>query len=70
MLAKEWWDFTTLDEKILHDAAQLTENDLLQLSRPGFKVVFYETLESFYMNEALEYITAWKSATSSWAART
>ncbi len=65
MLADGWWDFTTLDEKILHDASQLSENDLLQLSRPGFKVVFYETLESFYMNEALEYITAWKSATAS-----
>ncbi len=65
MLAKEWWDFTTLDEHILHDAAQLTEKDLLQLSRPGFKVVFYETVESFYMNEALEYITAWKRATAS-----
>ena len=65
MLAEGWWDFTTLDEKILQDAARLTEMDLLQLSRPGFKVVFYETLESFYMNEALEYITAWKKATPS-----
>lgn len=65
MLADGWWDFTTLDEKILQDAARLTEKDLLQLSRPGFKVVFYETLESFYMNEALEYLAAWKKTTSS-----
>lgn len=65
MLAEDWWDFTTLDEKILEDAAKLSEKDLFELSRPGFKVVFYETLESFYMNEALEYITTWKSATSS-----
>jgi glucosamine-6-phosphate deaminase len=65
MLAEGWWDFTTLDEKILRDAAQLTEKDLFQLSRQGFKVVFYETLESFYMNEALEYLAAWKKATSS-----
>ena len=65
MLAEGWWDFTTLDEKILYDAAQLTEKDLFELSRPGFKVVFYETLESFYMNEALEYISAWKRATPS-----
>jgi glucosamine-6-phosphate deaminase len=65
MLAEGWWDFTTLDEKILHDAAQLTEKDLLELSRPGFKVVYYETLESFYLNEALEYIDAWKRATPS-----
>lgn len=65
MLAKEWWDYTTLDEQILRDASRLTETDLMQLSRPGFRVVFYETLESFYMNEALEYITAWKRATPS-----
>lgn len=65
MLAEDWWDFTTLDEKILEDAAKLTEKDLLELSRPGFEVVFHETLESFYLAEALEYITAWKRATSS-----
>ena len=65
MLAEGWWDFTTLDENLLHDAAQLSEKDLLELSRPGFKVVFYETLESFYMNEALEYINAWRRATTS-----
>lgn len=63
MLAEGWWDFTTLDEKLLQDAARLTERDLLQLSRPGFTVAFYETLESFYMNEALEYIAAWRRAT-------
>jgi glucosamine-6-phosphate deaminase len=65
VLAGGWWDFTTLDEEILHDASQLSEKDLFELSRPGFRVVFYETLESFYMNEALEYISAWKQATSS-----
>ena len=65
MLAEGWWDYTTLDENILQDAAHLSEKDLLGLSRPGFEVVFYETLESFYMNEALEYINTWKRATSS-----
>ncbi len=65
MLADGWWDFTTLDEEVLQDAARLTEKDLLELSRPGFEVVFFETLESFYMNEALEYLTAWKRATPS-----
>lgn len=65
MLAEDWWDFTTLDEKILEDAAMLSEKDMLELSRPGFQVVFYDTLESFYMAEALEYITTWKNATSS-----
>ena len=65
MLAELWWDYTTIDEKILNDAAKLTRDDVLQLSRPGFKVVFYDTLESFYLAEALEYIDAWKQATPS-----
>jgi glucosamine-6-phosphate deaminase len=65
VLAEGWWDFTTLDEHILHEASQLSEKDLRELSRPGFKVVLYDTLESFYMNEALEYIAAWKRATPS-----
>jgi glucosamine-6-phosphate deaminase len=34
-----------------------------KLSRPGFKVVFYDTLEEFYLAEALEYIGAWKQST-------
>ncbi|MCJ7738766.1 MAG: glucosamine-6-phosphate isomerase, partial [Anaerolineae bacterium] len=42
---------------------RLDADDLLQLSRPGFKVVFYDTLEDFYLTEALEYITAWRQAT-------
>jgi len=63
MLAPEWWDFTTLPEDLLNDAAKLSPKDLLQLSRKGFKVVFYDTLEDFYLAEALEYITAWKQAT-------
>jgi glucosamine-6-phosphate deaminase len=49
----------------LDDAARLTTNDLLQLSRPGFTVKFYDTLEDFYLAEALEYIAAWKQATES-----
>ncbi len=65
MLAPDWWDFTTLDDKLLHEAAKLTPKDMLQLSREGFRVVFYDTLEDFYLAEALEYITAWKKATSS-----
>ena len=65
VVAPAWWDFTTLDDEILKDAARLSEKDLLELSRPGFKVVFYETLESFYLAEALEYIEAWKQATPS-----
>jgi glucosamine-6-phosphate deaminase len=37
---------------------------MLVLSREGFQVVFYDTLEDFYLAEALEYITAWKQATA------
>jgi len=62
-VAPEWWDYTTLDRAILDDAARLTAEDLLGLARPGFKVVFYDTLDDFYLAEALEYITAWRQAT-------
>ena len=62
-VAPEWWDYTTLDSDLLADAAKLREKDLLQLSRAGFKVHFYETLEEFYLAEALEYVEAWRQAT-------
>lgn len=64
MLAPDWWDFTTLDDKLLNDAANLSVNDIMQLSREGFRVVFYDTLEDFYLAEALEYITAWTPASA------
>jgi len=63
-LAPSWWDYTTLDGGIIADAARLSPKDLEQLSRPGFKVVFYDTLEEFYCAEALEYITAWKQSSA------
>lgn len=62
-VAPDWWDYTTLDSELLADAAKLRERDLLQLSREGFKVHFYDTLEEFYLAEALEYVEAWKQAT-------
>jgi len=65
MLASDWWDFTTIDTEILNDASKLSVKDLLNLSRPGFNIIFYDTLESFYLAEALEYIQAWKQATPS-----
>ena len=64
-VAPDWWDYTTLDREILDDAARLTTDDLMQLSRPGFQVVFYDTLEDFYLAEALEYIAAWTQASES-----
>jgi glucosamine-6-phosphate deaminase len=62
-IAPGWWDYTTLDRELLDAAAALTADDLLQLSRPGFSVRFYDTLEDFYLAEALEYISAWRQAT-------
>jgi glucosamine-6-phosphate deaminase len=62
-IAPDLWDYTTLDSAILNDAARLTPRDMLRLSREGFKVVFYDTLEDFYLAEALEYIEAWRQAT-------
>ncbi len=62
-IAPEWWDYTTLDKEILDDAAKLKPEDLLQLSRDGFQVKFYDTVEDFYLAEALEYITSWQQAT-------
>jgi glucosamine-6-phosphate deaminase len=64
-VAPGWWDYTTLDNDIINDAARLDETDLLQLARPGFQVSMYDTLEEFYLAEALEYIHAWKQATPS-----
>ncbi len=64
MLAPEWWDYTTLDDEILNDAAKLTAEDMAGLGREGFNVVFYDTLEDFYLAEALEYIATWKQATA------
>ena len=63
-IAPDWWDYTTLDAELIRDAAALTAADLAGLARPGFRVVFYDTLEDFYLAEALEYITAWKQATA------
>jgi len=63
-IAPDWWDYTTLENDLINDAARLTERDLAQLSRPGFTVKLYDTLEDFYLAEALEYITAWHQATA------
>jgi glucosamine-6-phosphate deaminase len=62
-VAPGWWDYTTLDESILEDAANLTAEDLVQLSRDGFRVRIFDTLEEFYCAEGLEYIDAWRRAT-------
>jgi glucosamine-6-phosphate deaminase len=62
-IAEGWWDYTTLDPAIWTDAAALTAKDLAQLSRPGFQVHFYDTVQEFYAAEALEYVEAWRQST-------
>ncbi|MBT7743412.1 MAG: glucosamine-6-phosphate isomerase, partial [Opitutae bacterium] len=62
-IAPDWWDYTTLEDDLINDAAKLTEKDLAELSREGFEVRMYDTLEDFYLAEALEYVEAWKQAT-------
>jgi glucosamine-6-phosphate deaminase len=63
-ISPDWWDYTTLDDGLIRAAAALTPEKMRKLSRPGFKVVMYDTLEDFYLSEALEYISAWKQSTS------
>ncbi len=62
-IAPDWWDYTTLDPEILADAAELSVRDLEKLTRPGFRVVLYDTLQEFYLAEALDYINAWRQST-------
>jgi glucosamine-6-phosphate deaminase len=62
-VAPDWWDYTTLDPELMEDAARLTEKTLFKLSRPGFQVHYHETLEDFYLAEALEYVEAWRRST-------
>lgn len=64
-IAPDWWDYTTLelDSKTTDKIAGMGPEDLINLSRPGFKVVFYETVEEFYVAEALEYVKVWQQST-------
>ncbi len=62
-VAPGWWDYTTIDTELVNDASRLTPRDMEQLSREGFTVVMYDTIEEFYLAEALEYIEAWKQST-------
>jgi glucosamine-6-phosphate deaminase len=63
LVAPGWWDYTTLDREILDDAARLSVEDIQGLSREGFAVKMYDTIEDFYLAEALEYISAWQQGT-------
>ena len=63
-VAPGWWDFTTLEPQLVRDAAGLDARDLLELSRPGFRVRIYDTVQEFYTAEALEYVETWRRSTS------
>jgi glucosamine-6-phosphate deaminase len=63
VIAPDWWDYTTLDRALVEEVARLTATDLPALSRPGFRVLLYDTLEEFYLAEALEYVDAWRQST-------
>jgi glucosamine-6-phosphate deaminase len=63
-IAPLWWDYTTLSKDLLEEAARLTPQDMQKLQRDGFRVVMYDTLEEFYLAEALEYIEAWRQTTA------
>ncbi|MBI4579662.1 MAG: glucosamine-6-phosphate isomerase [Planctomycetes bacterium] len=62
-IAPQWWDYTTLPKEMLDEVARLTAKDVEKLSRDGFKVVMYDTIEDLWLAEALEYIEAWRQAT-------
>jgi glucosamine-6-phosphate deaminase len=62
-ISPDWWDYTCLPKELVEEVARLTPRDIEKLSRPGFRVVMYDTLEDFYLAEALEYIDAWRQST-------
>jgi glucosamine-6-phosphate deaminase len=63
-VARDYWDYTTLDPKLLAEAARITAEGLPKLERPGFTIRFYDTREEFFTAEALEYVQAWREATA------
>ncbi len=63
-ISPDWWDYTCLPKDLIDEAARLTPREIARLSRPGFRVVMYDTLEDFYLAEALEYVTAWRASTA------
>jgi glucosamine-6-phosphate deaminase len=63
-ISPDWWDYTTIDDRILNAAAKLTAKDLPKLARKGFKIAIYDMIQEFYAAEATEYIVTWKQATA------
>ena len=52
-VAPEWWDYTTLGRELLDEAAALDEKSIKGLERKGFAIRFYDTIEDFFLAEAL-----------------
>lgn len=63
-VAADWWDYTTLDDEILDEAAKIELKDLPGLQRPGFEIRLYENRDEFFLAEALEYIKAFTASSS------
>ena len=64
LVADGWWDYTTLDHDILDAAAALTVEDIEQLGRDGLCITMYDSLEEFYLAEALEYVRTWQQSSA------
>jgi glucosamine-6-phosphate deaminase len=62
-ISADWWDYTCLPSELITEVSRLTPRDIEKLGRPGFRVMMYDTLEDFYLAEALEYIAAWRQST-------
>jgi glucosamine-6-phosphate deaminase len=52
----QWWDYAALDPEILKGAARITVKEIEQLQRPGFRVTIFDSIEEFFVAEAMEYI--------------
>jgi glucosamine-6-phosphate deaminase len=63
LYSADWWDYTTIDDAIIRDAAAMTPSELVQLSRPGFTVIDLLKHWRILLAEALEYIEAWRQST-------
>lgn len=63
-VAAQWWDFTTLESDLLNEAASVSADAFPNLSRDGFQIRIYDTLEQFYLAEAMEYVTSWMGSSS------
>ena len=60
-IAADWWDYTTLRRGNIKCCCRAYgKGHQASLKGPGFAVKFYDTIESFYLAEALEYISCWK----------